>query len=63
MFEMTGQPRRPSFRDHGAFWMTFLLLAAAGIMAAGLVFMALGTTAASLLLLSEIGVALAAGLR
>lgn len=63
MFEMTSQPQRPSFRDHGAFWMILLLVAAAGIMTAGLVFVALGTTAAALMLLAEIGAALAAGIR
>ncbi len=63
MFEMTSQPRRPSFRDHGAFWTTFLLLATAGIMTAGLILVTLGTTAAALVMLAEIGVALAAGMR
>ncbi len=63
MFEMTSQPRRPSFRDHGTFWTTLLLVAAAGIMTAGLVFAAFGTTAAALVMLAEIGVALAAGIR
>lgn len=63
MFEMTSQPRRPSFRDHGTFWMTVLLLAAAAIMTAGLVFAAFGATAAALVMLAEIGAALAAGIR
>lgn len=63
VFEMTSQPRRPSFRDHSAFWTTFLFLAAVGIMVAGLALVAFGTTTAALVVLAEIGVALAAGMR
>jgi len=63
MIDMTTQPRRPSFRDHSTFWTTAALLAAVAIMVAGIGLMAFGPTAAALILLAEITVALAAGMR
>ena len=53
---------KPSFREHGTFWLTFLAVVVAGLVVAGAAFATFGLAAAAFILCLELTTALAVGI-
>ena len=53
---------KPSFREHGTFWLAFLALVVGGLIIAGVAFVTVGIAAAAFILCLELTAALAVGI-